>query len=157
MAIQAYPPVSFFFKVEIDGFPDDIGFQSVDGLNVKLDEDTHAEGGENTFTHHFPKRVSYGDLTLKRGMLIGSSMIAWFNDAVQNFDFSPRDITVTLLTAEGTPLDQWLFRNAWPKAWNIESFDATNNKVAAESIVLAYQYFNRVGMPARDQSLEDFK
>ncbi len=155
MALQKYPPVSFYFKVEIDGFPDDIGFQSVEGLSVKFDEDTHAEGGENTFTHHFPKRASYGDLTLKRGTLIGSAMIAWFNDAVQNFNFDPRDVTVTLQTAEGTPLDQWLFRNAWPKSWNIDSLDSTNNKISAETIALTYQYFNRVGMPARDQSAAD--
>lgn len=156
MAIQAYPPVSFHFKVEISGFAGEAGFQSVDGLNVTITEDTHDEGGENTFTHRFPKRVSYSDLTLKRGMLIGSDLISWFNDAVQNFSFDPRDVTVTLMNGEHQPLDQWVFRNAWPKSWNIESFDAKSGTVAMETIVMSYQYFVRAGLPAQAQSLKEF-
>lgn len=148
MARFTYPPVSFYFKVEIDGFPGDIGFQSVDGLNMDITEDKWEEGGENTFTHRFPKRIVYGDLTLKRGMLIGSDLIAWFNVAFQLFVFAPRDVTVTLQNEKGEPLDQWVFRNAWPKSWKVESFDASNGKVAVESVVLAYQYFNRKGLPA---------
>ncbi|MDQ3112436.1 MAG: phage tail protein [Bacteroidota bacterium] len=153
MASQAYPPVSFHFKVEIQGFKGEIGFQSVDGLNAKIKMTPHMEGGENTFTHHLPDRIDYGDLTLKRGMLIGSSLIGWFNDAIQNFSFDPRDVTVTLMTAEHTPLEQWLFRNAWPKEWNIEGFDAMGGtKIATETIVLSYQYFTRVGLPASNQA-----
>lgn len=155
MAIQAYPPVSFFFKVEISGFEGEAGFQNVDGLSVDIPPMTYEEGGENTFTHRLPNRIAYGDLTLKRGTLIGSSMIQWFKDA-QLFIFYPRDVTVTLLTAEQEPLDQWHFRNAWPKSWQIEGFDATGGKVSVETIVLAYQYFTRAGLPARPQSLKEF-
>ena len=144
-----YPPVNFHFKVEISGFPGDIGFQSVDGLKVSITETTYAEGGENTYTHRFPDRLKYGDLTLKRGMLIGSGLIQWFEAALQLFIFAPRDVTVTLMNSNHEPLDQWVFRNAWPKAWDIESFDAIGGKMAAESIVLAYQYFYRKGLPAQ--------
>lgn len=146
MAFQNYPPVSFHFRVEISGFPGDMGFQTVDGLKVQIGEDTHEEGGENTYTHRFPKRIAYGDLTLKRGMLIGSDLIEWFNNATQFFIFAPRDVTVTLLNENHEPLDQWVFRNAWPKGWDIEGFDASSGKVAAETITLAYQYFYRVGL-----------
>jgi phage tail-like protein len=153
MPRSGYPPVSFHFKVEIAGFEGEAGFQSVDGLNVTIPDFAYAEGGENTFTHRFPNRIAFTDLTLKRGMLIGSPLIKWFKDAAQLFLFEPRNVTVTLMTAEHTPLEQWHFRNAWPKAWNVESFDSTGSKVAVESIVLAYQYFTREGLPARDQSL----
>jgi phage tail-like protein len=153
MAGFTYPPVSFHFRVEIDKVAGEIGFQSVEGLNAKVGQTTHAEGGENTFTHHLPDRTNYGDLTLKRGMVIGSALISWFNDAIQNFKFDPRNVTVTLLNAEHEPLDQWIFVNAWCKEWNIENFDAMSGKVATESIVLTYQYFKRAGLPGRDQAL----
>lgn len=141
-----YPPVSFHFKVEIAGYEGEAGFQSVDGLNVDIPAFEYQEGGENTYTHRFPNRIGYKDLTLKRGMLIGSALIGWFRDASELFLFAPKDVTVTLLNESHQPLEQWNFRNAWPRAWNVESFDASGNKLAVESIVLAYQYFNRVGL-----------
>lgn len=148
MAGFVYPPVSFHFKVEIAGFEGEAGFQSVDGLNVDIPSFDFQEGGENTFTHRLPNRLAYKDLTLKRGVLIGSALIQWFKDAAENFIFVPRDVTVTLLNASHQPLEQWNFRNAWPRAWNVESFDASGSKVAAESIMLAYQYFTRAALPA---------
>src|SRR4051812_31470489 len=121
MAGFVYPPVSFHFKVEIKGFEGEAGFQSVEGLNIDIPAFEYQEGGENTFTHRFPNRIAYSDLTLKRGMLIGSQMIGWFKDAVELFLIEPRNITVTLLTAEHTPLEQWEFRNAWPRGWHVEN------------------------------------
>jgi phage tail-like protein len=142
-----YPPVSFYFRVEIDGFPGDMGFQTVEGLQVDIPNDeTHKEGGENTYTHRFPGRISYGNLTLKRGMLIGSDLIQWFKIATELFVFAPRDITVSLLDETGKPLDQWVFRNAWPKGWDIESFNAESSQVAVEKIMFSYQYFYRKGL-----------
>ena len=146
MAGIVYPPVNFHFKVEIDGFPGDIGFQSVDGLSATMTPIKHQEGGENTFTHHLPDRIDYGDLNLKRGVLLGSSLIGWFNDAFQNFSFDPRDVTVTLLNSSHQPLEQWIFRNAWPKEWTIDGFNAQTGALLAESIKLTYQYFYRVGI-----------
>lgn len=143
-----YPPVGFHFKVEIDGFPGDIGFQTVTGLTATLtDYVAFYEGGENRFAHRLPNPGSYSDITLKRGMLIGSSLIGWFNDAVQNFKFDPRDVTVTLLNSAHEPLEQWMFRNAWPKKWEISNFDSVSNAVVTDTITLSYQFFERVGLP----------
>ncbi len=148
MAVQVYPPVGFHFKVEISGFPGDIGFQSVSGLSQKISEYApFYEGGENRFAHRLPNQASYSDLTLVRGMLVGSALIKWFNDAVQNFKFDPRDVTVTLLNSSHEPIDQWMFRNAWAKSWDTSKFTSTENAVVTETIILAYQYFERVGLP----------
>ena len=143
-----YPPVGFHFRVEVNGFPDDIGFQAVEGLDSgTMTEFTHAEGGENTYTHRFPDRLKYGDLTLKRGVLLGSALIQWFEAALQLFIFAPRDVTVTLLNSNHEPLEQWVFRNAWPKQWKVDNLSSeTGTKVLAETIVLAYQYFYRKGL-----------
>ena len=147
MAGYKYPPVSFYFKVEIAGFPDDLGFQTVNGLDVDIPYgDTYTEGGENTFVHRFPTPISYGDLELKRGMLIGSDLIQWFNNALKFFIFAPRDVTVTLMDPSGAPLDRWMFRNACPKSWKVSGFDSMSSQVVTDTITLSYQYFVREGL-----------
>ncbi|MCG8573694.1 MAG: phage tail protein [Flavobacteriales bacterium] len=142
-----YPPVGFHFRVDFEGIPSgsDIGFQSVSGLNASVpNSETYEEGGENRFTHRLPKRASFENLVLKRGMLVGSELISWFKDALENLKFKPRNITVSLLNEEHEVLQAWQFYNAWPTKWNIDSFDAEKASVVAETIEFSYQFFRRV-------------
>ncbi|NMM49680.1 phage tail protein [Marinigracilibium pacificum] len=142
-----YPPVSFHFRVDIDGLTTgdrDINFQEVSGLNASVGEYTYNEGGENRFVHRLPDRVTYEKLILKRGMLVGSSLIGWFRDAVESFDFDPKDIVVTLLNADHEPLEAWNIVKAYPVKWSISGFNAQGNEIVAETIELAFQYFVRM-------------
>jgi phage tail-like protein len=150
-----YPPVGFHFKVEFEGISTsgaDIRFQSVSGINASVpNSESYAEGGENRFTHRLPQRTSYENLVLKRGMLIGSELIGWFKDAVDYFQFSPRDITVTLMNASHHPLEQWRFYNAWPTKWNIDGFDAEKGAIVLETVEFSYQYFERKEVNAKSE------
>lgn len=142
-----YPPVGFHFRVDFEGINNtqDIGFQSVSGLNSSVpNSKTYEEGGENRFTHRLPQRASFENLVLKRGMLIGSELIQWFKDALENFRFVPRNVTVTLLNENHEPLQVWEFVNAWPTKWNIDGFDAEKGGIVAETVEFSYQYFRRV-------------
>ncbi|HLP10613.1 MAG TPA: phage tail protein [Flavobacteriales bacterium] len=146
MAVNPYPPVGFHFRVDFDGIPSgsDIGFQTVTGIDATVpNSETHEEGGENRFVHRLPNRATYGDLVLKRGMLINSQLIEWFRDAIERFKFSPRNITVTLLNEKHEPLQAWRFINAWPTKWAIDGFDAQNNGIMVDNITFSYQYFTR--------------
>lgn len=142
-----YPPVGFHFSVVFEGLSgnDEIGFQTVSGLNRTIPNDyTITEGGENRFTHRLPKRASYENLVLKRGLLIDSELIDWFKDAVENFKFNPITVTVNLLNENHEPLESWQFINAYPTKWSIEGFDAEKNGIMAETIDLSFQYFKRL-------------
>lgn len=142
-----YPPVGFHFRVDFSGLPGDsadIRFQSVSGINASVsNSETYQEGGENRFTHRLPQRASYENLVLKRGMLLGSALIEWFKDAVINFKFKPKDITVTLLNASHEPLEQWMFYKAWPTKWSIDGFDAEKGAIVIETVEFSYQFFER--------------
>lgn len=141
-----YPPVGFHFKVEFQGITsqDDIRFQSVSGISASVpNSEPYPEGGENRFTHRLPQRANFENLTLKRGMLIGSELISWFRDALESFKFKPKLITVTLLNAAHNPLEQWVFYNAWPTKWNVEGFDAEKGAIVIETVDFSYQYMER--------------
>ena len=142
-----YPPVGFHFRVDIEDITSDdqdIRFQEVSGLDATISEMSYSEGGENRFSHKLPEKVSYDKLTLKRGMLVGSNLIAWFKDAVESFKFDPKTVTVTLLNPDHEPLEAWSFVNAYPVKWSISGFNAQQNEIVTETIELNFQYFNRL-------------
>ncbi|MBY5951519.1 phage tail protein [Algoriphagus sp. NF] len=145
-----YPPTGFHFLVRFEGlllkYPGipDVGFQEVGGLSVEIGVEEYAEGGENRFKHRMPNPVSYPNLTMKRGMLVGSQLMKWFKDSVEAFQFEAQDITVILLNEQHLPLQAWNFINAWPVKWNIEGLNAMENTLMIESIEFAYQYYRRI-------------
>ena len=140
---EYYPPWGFYYRVDFpfSGDANDTRFQTVSGLTVEYDTEEYKEGGENRFTHKLPVRTRYGDLVLKRGMLVGSQVISWFTDAFRDRDFRPSDVSVILMNEEGQPLRTWKVAHAVPKKWTVSDLNANENSVVVETIELTYRYF----------------
>lgn len=138
----------FHFRVDflIDGIKDnDIRFQEVANLAAELGIEEVVEGGENRFSHRLPARAKYSNLVLKRGLLSDSKLIEWCRDAIENFEFSPATVNVTLLNEKHEPVSETLsFVRAWPVKWSVTDFKAQENAIVVESIELAYNYFTRI-------------
>lgn len=136
-----YPPLGFHFRVEFSNIEGEFEFQSVSGLSVEVETEQIAEGGENRFKHKLPVRSKFPNLTLKRGILVNSELIKWCREAVEDFDISPADITISLLNQEHEPLMTWNVVHAWPVKWEVADFNAEESKIVIETIELAYNYF----------------
>jgi len=139
-----YPPVGFHFLVSFELNPqaDDTRFQEVSGLDVEMEMESFTEGGQNRFTWQLPKRSHYSDITLKRGMFIGSPVIKWCRDAFESFLFTPANLNISLLNEQHAPVMTWYVVHALPKKWSVSGFNAQDNSIVVESITLSYQYFN---------------
>ena len=143
------PPVGFHFLVVFELFPQtpqDFRFQEVSGLDVELEMEPVKEGGQNRFTHQLPVRNRYTDITLKRGLFIGSGITLWCKNAIENFVFVPTNVLISLLTPEHLPLQSWYVINAIPKKITVSNFNAQENSVVVESLVLSYNYFTTIGV-----------
>ena len=116
-------------------------FQSVTGLKAPINMETYKEGGSNMFEYQLPTSVRFGDITLKRGLLVGSAVFDWLLLAVNAFQFLPLDLTIDLLNSEGTPLMSWLLMGVLPKSWSISELDAEKSTIAIEQIELAVREF----------------
>jgi phage tail-like protein len=136
-------PVGFHFVVvfELLQGPSDIRFQEVSGLNVSTEFESLTEGGENRFTHQLPTRLSFGDITLKRSSPIGSSVSSWARKAMENFEYQPVNVMISLLDANHLPLRNWYVVNAVPKQLDISGFNAMNSELVIETLTLSYHYF----------------
>lgn len=141
-----YPiPVGFHFKIEFEniGTDNDARFQEVTGLSAEVNVEEIREGGQNRFAHRLPNGAKYGNLVLKRGLLDDSDVAAWCRDAIENFIFEPKDVTVYLLNEEHEPLATWHFLKAWPVKWSITDFKAQDNALVVETLELAYRRFRK--------------
>src|SRR5687768_14592238 len=143
--MSKYPPVGFHFLVTFELTPqvsDDSRFQEVNGLEVEMEMESFTEGGQNRFTWQLPKRTRYSDITFKRGLFIGSPIITWCKNALENFLFAPANVTVALLNEQHEPIMSWYIVSAIPKKWSVSGFNAQENSIVVESITLSYKYFN---------------
>jgi phage tail-like protein len=139
-------PVCFHFKVTFSNGSDDEDnrFQEVSGLAGEVAVEEYREGGLNTFAYRLPTGSKYGNLILKRGYLSGTTLANWCRRAVEEFNFDPRSVDVSLLNEQHQPLAQWSFTRAYPVKWSVSDLKAQDNALAIESLELAYQSFRFV-------------
>jgi phage tail-like protein len=144
-----YPPPGFHFMVVIEMFPQtpqDVRFQSVSGLIVSIPTEAVAEGGEHRFKHQMPGVPQFQKLVLKRGLFIGSFISVWCKNAIENFEFEPKNIIISLLNDLHVPVAVWHVFNAYPVKVEISEFNAEQNTLAIETLELSYQYFKPMGL-----------
>lgn len=128
----------FFFAAGTIPNPLDIRFQRVSGLSAEVTTTTVVEGGQNLYSHRLPERISYGNLVLERGLVVGSPLNVELNVAMSLFKFAPSNVIVTLLGADEMPLSAWLFIKAYPVRWSTSDLDAKDETVVIDTLELAY-------------------
>lgn len=138
------PPLGFrfgvlFLAMGVIPNPLDIMFQKVSGLGSTVETDPVEEGGQNLYTQRLPKKISYENLVLERGVVVGSPLVIEFNVAMSLFKFTASNVLVTLLDNTRIPISAWMFMKAYPVKWSVSDLDATANSVVIEHMELAYQ------------------
>lgn len=144
MAAPVYPFTAFNFSVEInrgtDGKPlVNAAFSECDGLEMSMEVKTIREGGANDRQIRLNGPVSYGQLTLKRGMTGNFDLWKWFHDSIGE----PRlraDADVVLLAADKTT-EQVRFRleRCVPVKMKAPALNAKDGQIAIEELQIAYE------------------
>ncbi len=147
--MQLYPLTGFHFLVTFELYPqlpNDLSFQEVSGLTAEVNMDSYAEGGENRFTHSLPVRTKYSDLILKRGLGLVSGLTSWCIDAIENYNYQPVNLVVSLLDENHLPVSSWYVVNAIPLKYEIAPFNAEQSQVVIESLTLRYEYYKNLNL-----------
>ena len=141
---EGAPPLGFrfgvfFFAGGTKPNPLDIRFKRVSGLGATVETTQVEEDGNNLSVHHLPKQVTYENLVLERGLVVGSPLTIEFNRAMSQFKFESTNVLVTLFNDTGVPISAWLFMKAYPVKWSVSDLDADANEVVIERLELAYE------------------
>jgi phage tail-like protein len=118
--------------------PLDVRFQKVSGLSAEVKTDSIKEGGQNLYTQKVPTGISYDNLVLERGLVVGSALNVEINTALSLFRFAPSNVLVTLFNESYAPISAWMFFKAYPVKWSTTDLDATQKQVLIDRIELAY-------------------
>src|SRR4051794_51427 len=119
-----------FFKVDLHGgSAAAIGrFAECTGLAVSYDVMPYAEGGNNEFVHQLRGRVTYPNVTLKRGVTYQDGLLRWFYET-QRPSQRPT-LTITLLSAAKEPLRHFALVGALPVRWTGPNVNAGSGSAA---------------------------
>lgn len=147
---EKIPIIGFHFSVNFELAPMmsvDTKFQSVVGLKATVGMEAYKEGGQNRFTHSLPKGIEYADLVLKRSLTNDTSALTtWFKSNIENFNFAPVNLTVSLLNEKGIPLRSWYVAHAVPLSIEYSDFNAEESKLVIESVTLKYHFFREISV-----------
>ncbi|WP_346860963.1 phage tail protein [uncultured Draconibacterium sp.] len=133
-----YPIVKFHFQVEWGGTK--IGFTEVSGLDVETEVVEYRHGASpEYFKTKMPGMQKYSNITLKRGTFASDNeYFAWWNTVKLN-TIERRDITISLLNEEHSPVVVWKVKNAWPTKIQSTDLKADGNEVAIETMELVHE------------------
>jgi phage tail-like protein len=123
-------------------------FSDCDGMEVTLEPKTIREGGNNARPIHFVGPVSYGQLTLKRGMTSDFGLWEWF-EAVQSPGGSGVRASgeIAIMPADvssKTPKVAFKLTGCLPIKLKMPGLNAKDGGLAVEELQVAYESLSRV-------------
>jgi phage tail-like protein len=115
------------------------GFSECTGLEATVEVIDYKEGGVNDYVHKFPTRASFGNITLKRGVIsLSDQLWDWHRDFVLGKG-RRRDGLIYLLNEAKSPAKVWKFRRGIPTKWVGPSLNASQSAIAIESLEIAHE------------------
>ncbi len=129
------------FEVRIDGVTY-ATFAECTLPSLQLETEDVKEGGQNTYIHRLPVRVSVGTVTFRHGITESADLLNWYlqilNGDVEN---ATRQVAVILNDITGAEVVTWGFRDAYPIKWSGPTLKAGDSAIAIEEIELVHHGF----------------
>jgi phage tail-like protein len=134
------------FLFEVDGV--EIGrFMEVSGLEVSIETEDVLEGGQNSFVHKLPGRMTWPNIVLKRGVTQNDSLLNWLTKSSgEQFAAAGNKLTrstaaITLVGPAGERLRSWEFDGAFPVKWTGPNFAVSSSDMAVEELEITHHGF----------------
>jgi len=143
----AEPAVGFRFNLQISGKPDaeKAGFSEMSGIAAELETEPLFAGGENNLLYNLPKQVKTSPLVLKRGVFKHNAfLIKWVKQVINeglSKKINTEDLIIQLVNQKEEIIITWTLHNAYPVKWEVNGFNAMENKLLIESITFNYTNF----------------
>ena len=140
----ARPFTAFNFRVSIalggePGVLCDAAFAECTGLEMTAGVKTIRQGGDNNRAIHLAGPVSYGQLTLKRGMTSSFDLWAWFERVLVDRHQRATCEVAMLSSDRRTTNAVFSLTGCLPMKLKVPTLDAKAGAVAIEEMQIAYE------------------
>jgi phage tail-like protein len=137
------PVASFNFQLEIGGITR-AGFSEVTGLNAEAAVVEYREGTDDIHTRKLPALIKFGNVTLKRGVVLNDAdMFTLFKNVLDGDIVRADTMSIVLLDEKRQEVVRWNLRNAWPTKWTGPEMKANAGEIAMESLEIAHEGVER--------------
>jgi phage tail-like protein len=132
------PFVNFNFLVESGGVVA-AGFSEITGMYAEVQAVEYREGRDPySNTRKLPGLSKYGNVTMKKGVVIDQDFFKWFKSGVDG-DVDRRDISILLLDEQRQEKVRYNLTAAWPVKFVAPDMKASANEVAVQSLEIAHE------------------
>jgi phage tail-like protein len=136
------PFASFNFMIESGGLIQ-AGFSECTGLNTETNVVEYREGKDDPSVRKLTGLSKFNNVTLKRGVGIGTQMFEWRRMVLEPTDDAKREprrnISILLLDENRKERVRYNLKNAWPSKWTGPDFKAAANEVAIEQLEICHE------------------
>lgn len=142
---EGFPVTGYYFRVLVDNL--ELGFKEVSGISATVEDAPTEEGGNREESPSILKKLTFGEVTLKKGLVKGHSMAIdvfekfnlQFNIHADGFQLDYKNVFITLIGGDDKDLFTWILHEAYPSSWDVSGFDAMKNEVSLETVKFKYK------------------
>ncbi len=143
---ESDPLVGFTFGLEIDQLT--MGyFTECSGLGSSNEVIQHkvVDDGGHELVQKIPGRLSWEDITLKRGITADMGIWEWREKVEQGMmGEARRHGSVVMFDRNYEEIARWNFENGWPSKVSGPSLNADSNDIGVEEITIVHEGIDRV-------------
>jgi phage tail-like protein len=140
------PLVAFKFGLEIEGKLSGF-FTIVGGIGSETEVVEHKVVNENgeTIVQKLPGRLTWTEVTLKRGVTSNLDIWDWRNLVVQGkVDDARTNCSIIAYSQDQQPIARWEFTNAWPSKVVGPELDSGSTEYMIEEVTIVHEGMERV-------------
>lgn len=113
-------------------------FAECSGLELSMQPESFNQGGDNQVQTHLKSKVTYGQLTLNRGMTASKHLWVWMDAAGTPGIDARASGTITMLNPDGSTATVFKLFDCLPVSLRGPSLNGRTGEVAIEAMTLAY-------------------
>lgn len=143
MPATPYTAFNFVVELTLDGEHSPVcsaGFSECDGLEMNMEPKSYRQGGDNAREIHLVGPVSYGQLTLKRGMTDSFDLWNWFQRVMDGeYELRASGTVVMMSSDRQSERARFKLSRCIPIKIKAPALNAAEGGVAVEEMQLAYE------------------
>lgn len=133
------PYLGYLFSVNVAGIGT-AAFSEATLSSVTVNTTSYREGTDSASLTTLPGLVSYGNVTLKKGVTNSIQFFKWVQSVLQKGTDAAQNMTISVIDGPGSSskiLASWNFRGVFPIGYEVSPFDASSSGVLLETLVLS--------------------